>query len=227
MQAQDIMTRDVITVGPDMAVRDVAGLLLDKHISAAPVVDEAGKLIGIVSEGDLVRRPEIAGEPRVSWWLDLISSETERARDHVKMHGRTAGQVMTPGVAYVAEDTPVAEAARMLEQRRIKRVPVLRDGKVVGIVSRADLVRVLAVCHPPEAIAERQDDRQIRDQVQKVLEGQRWDFSLVNVVVEDGVVHLWALVEDVETRDAMKVAARNILGVKAVEAHFTRPPVWA
>ncbi len=97
MQAQDIMTRDVITVGPDMAVRDVAGLLLDKHISAAPVVDETGKLIGIVSEGDLVRRPEIAGEPRVSWWLDLISSETERARDHVKTHGRSAGQVRLGG----------------------------------------------------------------------------------------------------------------------------------
>ena len=195
MQAQDIMTRDVITVGPDMAVRDVAGLLLDKHISAAPVVDEAGKLIGIVSEGDLVRRPEIAGEPRVSWWLDLISSETERARDHVKTHGRTAGQVMTPGVAYVAEDTPVAEAARMLEERRIKRVPVLRDGKVVGILSRADLLRVLVM--QPEAEADpdgRADDRVVRAAVERTLREIRSGAILLNVVVDDGTVHLWGMV---------------------------------
>ena len=226
MEAQDIMTRNVVSVGPEASVSEIAKLLVEHQVSAVPVVDSEFRLLGIVSERDLVRRPEIAGEERPRWWLPLISDPAERAKDYVKTHAQSAGEIMTRNVVTVSEATPIAAIARCLEAYHIKRTPVLRDGKLVGIVSRADLVRVLAV-RPPDATAERQEDRQIRDQLQKVLEEQRWESALLNVVVEDGVVHLWGMVEEVETRDALKVAARNIPGVKAVEAHFTKPPVWA
>ncbi|MDP6704965.1 MAG: CBS domain-containing protein [Alphaproteobacteria bacterium] len=226
MEAQDIMTRNVVTVGPDATVREIAQLLVDKHVSAAPVVEADGTLLGIVSEGDLVRRPEIAGERRPSWWLAMISDPGDRAADYVKTHAQHAAEIMTKNVATVNEDTSVAEIAQLLESRRIKRVPVLSDGKLVGIVARADLLRALAV-RPPAPAPERQDDRAIQEQLQKVLEEQRWESSLLNVVVEDGVVHLWGMVERNETREALKIAAENITGVKSVEVHFTKPPTWA
>ncbi len=227
MEAHDILPRNVVSVGPEASVGEIAKLLVEHQVSAVPVVDSEFGLLGIVSERDLVRRPEIAGEDRPPWWLALTSDLAERAKDYVKTHAQCAGEIMTRKVVTVSEATPIAAIARCLETHRIKRTPVLRDGKLVGIVSRADLVRVLAVRRPPEAAAERQDERQIRNQLQKVLEEQRWNFTLLNVVVEDGVVHLWGMVEDVETGDALKVAARNIPGVEAVEAHFTKSPIWA
>ena len=229
MQAQDIMTRNVITVSADMGIQEVARLLLDKHISAAPVVDGDDKMIGIVSEGDLVRRPEIAGEKRGSWWLDLISNEGDRASDHLKAHGRNVGQVMTSDVASVDEETPIADVARLLETRRIKRVPVLRDGKVVGILSRADLLRVLVM--QPDTIGapagdERADDRKIREAVEHTLHEIRSGAILMNVMVDGGTVHLWGMVDQPETRAAMIAAAEACEGVTSVEGHFSRVPTW-
>ncbi len=229
MQAQDIMTREVVTVGADMGVREVARLLLDKHISAVPVVDDQGKLVGIVSEGDFVRRPEIAGETRGSWWLDLISSESDRASEHLKSHGRTVAEVMTASVATVGEDTPVAEVAHLLESRRIKRVPVVRDGKVVGILSRADLLRILVM--QPDAVRmpageAKADDRKVREAVERTLHQIRSDAMLVNVVVDGGTVHLWGMVDRSETRAAMIAAAEECDGVASVEGHFTQVPTW-
>ena len=228
MEAQDIMTRKVVTTTPDVTVEDVARLLLDRHISAVPVLDASGKLVGIVSEGDLVRRPEIAGERRSSWWLTLISDQAERARDYVKTHGRSVAEIMTRNVITANETTPISEIARLLESRCIKRVPVVRDGKVVGIVSRADLLRALAVREVPQATGEeRKDDRAILVELRKVLHEQGWDSHLLNVVVEDNVVHIWGLVESNEMRQALTIAAQNIAGVRQVETHFTNLPTWA
>lgn len=227
MEAQDIMTRNVFTTTPEATVGEVARLLVDRHVSAAPVLDAAGKLVGIVSEGDLVRRPEIAGERRPSWWLALISDESERARDYVKLHGQSVRQIMTRDVVTVSETTPINEIARLLEERRIKRVPVLRGGKVVGIVSRADLVRALAARPAPTAAAiVRKDDRAILAELQKILHEQHWEADLLNVVVEDGVVHLWGLVDSMDAREALTLAAQQVSGVKQVEAHFSTPPSW-
>ena len=225
MEAQDVMTRNVATTAPEASVAEVAQLLIERHISAAPVVDGEGKLLGIVSEGDLTRRPEIAGERRTSWWLALISDEGERARDYVKTHGQSVREIMTREVVSVTETTPINEIARLLEERRIKRVPVLRDGKVVGIVSRADLLRALAVRQPAPA-AKLKDDRAILAELQKLLREQHWQGDLLNVVVEDGVVHLWGLVESREAREALTLAAREVTGVKQVETHFAAPPTW-
>jgi len=228
MEAQDIMTRNVVTTTPEKTVSEVAGLMLERHISAVPVIDPEGKLVGIVSEGDLVRRPEIAGERRASWWLTLISDQAERARDYVKTHGRSVAEIMTRNVVTVSETTPISEIAHLLEDRRIKRVPVTREGKVVGVVSRADLLRALAVREmPPSEAASRKDDRAILAELRKLLHDQGWDSHLLNVVVEDNVVHLWGLVESDEMRQALTLAVQNIAGVRQVETHFTKPPVWA
>src|SRR5579863_3272865 len=146
MRAMDVMTTDVITVEPDRTVQSVATLLADRGISGAPVVDAGGRLVGIVSEGDLLHRAEIGTarrhrERRRSWWLDHFASEA--AREYVKSHGRTVRDIMTQNVVTVSEDTELADVAALLEARRIKRVPVIRDGKIVGIISRANLVRAL------------------------------------------------------------------------------------
>ena len=149
MRAMDVMTTNVITVGPDTSVQAVAALLAERGISGVPVVDSANRLVGILSEGDLLHRVETGTESppdrrsgrRRSWWLDTIGSDEELARDYVKSHGRTAKDVMTRDVISVSDTTELADIATMLETKRIKRVPVLRDGKLVGIVSRANLVR--------------------------------------------------------------------------------------
>ena len=146
MRAIDVMTPNVITVDPDTLVQDLAKLLSERNISGAPVVDKTGGIVGIVSEGDLLHRSELGTErhtqKRRAWWLEHFASEL--ARDYVKSHGRTVKDIMTRDVATVSEDTELADIATLLETKRIKRVPVLRDGKIVGIVSRANLVRALA-----------------------------------------------------------------------------------
>ena len=162
MHAIDVMTPGVITVQPDMSVQAVAKLLSERGISGAPVVDVADRLVGIVSEGDLLHRVETGTERptrrRRSWWLDTIASDQELARDYVKSHGRTAKDVMTREVISVTETTDLTEIAMLLETKRIKRVPVLREGQIVGIVSRANLVRALAVTKS-DAVDDADDDR--------------------------------------------------------------------
>lgn len=229
MLARDVMTTSVVTVSPATSVQEVAQLLLEHHISAVPVVDAEGRLAGIVSEGDLIRRPEMGTEPRQSWWLTLLGGPEDSARDYVKVHGRRASDVMTRRVVTVAEDTPVAEIARLLEERRIKRVPVVRDGRLVGIVSRADLVRALA-SQPAPAAKAAPSDRALREQVLRALLSAGVTVpSHVNVVVTEGVVHLWGLAESDEGRRACRVAVEGVPGVRAVEDHLgtIQPWLWS
>jgi CBS domain-containing protein len=228
------MTSAVVTVDPDTTVENVASLLLDKRVSGVPVVDSAGAVLGIVSEGDLMRRPETGTEPRHSWWLDLMSSDAQRAGEFLKTHGLTAGDVMTKDVVAVTPDTSAGEVAEILERRHIKRVPVVDGGKLVGIVSRSNLLRALATHKhkmPTEAGA---DDESIRKCVLKEFSDNGLDSqSRINPIVSDGVVHLWGAVETEEEREAIRVAAQSIEGVKSVENHvgllkgMTRAVYWA
>lgn len=221
MLAKDVMTRQVVTVSPDTSVPDVARLLLERRISAVPVVAADGRLLGIASEGDLIRRPEIAGPRRRSWWLTLLSGSGDDPAEYVKTHGGQVGDVMTRPVVTVTEDTPVGDIARLLEERRIKRVPVVRRGKLVGIVSRADLLRGLASIRTRARPAGRASDRAIRDKLIKRLARESWaPLGQLNVIVTDGVVHLWGLVDSPEQRRALQVAAREISGVRSVEDHL-------
>ena len=215
MRASDIMTREVCAVFRATSVQSIAKLLLDAGISGAPVVDENGHVAGIVSEGDLLHRREIGTTRRRSWWLSLFANADGMARDYRKSHGMKAEDVMTSPVVSVGEDAPIAVIAAILEQHRIKRVPVVRDGLLVGIVSRRDIVRALAAQaadQPTQA-----DDRAILSTLMQRLRAQPWTQSgTLSLLVDRGVVELWGSVPSEDQREALKVLAGTIPGVTGV-----------
>ena len=222
MQVRDVMTKHVVTVNPDASVREVARVLLNNRISAVPVLDSQGHLLGVLSEGDLMRRTESGTEDRRSWWLSFMAEL--RAESFVKSHGLTAKEVMTREVVSVSEEMPLEEVATLLERHRIKRVPVMRDGKLVGIVSRANLLHGLAVRWPPQEERLR-DDQAIRAAIIAVLEEQGLARHFVNVVVSDGAVQLWGVTQSESERDAVRIAAETTPGVSRVENNlFVLPP---
>jgi len=141
MKARDVMTLAVYTVKPTTSVKDVAHLFVERRISAAPVVDDQRKIVGIVSEGDLVHRSEISTQRRHPWWLVLMAGDEGLAADYIKAHAKQVADIMTRKVITAGPDTPLQEIAEMLEKYGIKRLPIVRDGQLVGIVSRANLVQ--------------------------------------------------------------------------------------
>ena len=144
MQARDVMTSPVTTVKPYSPVKEIAETLVKGRISAVPVVDDAGELVGMVSEGDLMHRSETGTERRYRWWMHLVTDDASLAASYVKTHGRKAADIMTQNVITAAPDTALDEVAITMEKNSIKRVPIVRDGQLVGIVSRANLVQALA-----------------------------------------------------------------------------------
>jgi CBS domain-containing protein len=231
MNARDVMTTEVITVSPQTTVQELARILSDKGISGAPVVDADNRLIGLVSEGDLLHRAETGTERRVqrrrSWWLDSVAAEEEQAREYVKAHGRTVADIMTPNVISVAATTDLADIAMLLETKRIKRVPVVEDGRLIGIVSRANLVRALATTSSAPQIVADSDDRTIREQLLAELRRQQWaNIWAADIMVRDKVVHLWFSADESEAeRRAVRVAAENVAGVRRVEEHIVPAPL--
>jgi CBS domain-containing protein len=214
MQAADVMTQNVITASPDSEVREIATLLLEHGISAVPVVDEGGKVLGIVSEGDLMRRVENETAQHKSWWLKLFAGHD--AADYVKSHGRRAHEIMTPDPITIEEDMPLHKISRLLEKHHIKRVPVVKGGKLVGIVSRSNLLRGFSVAATEASVTA--DDREIREAILKEVDDNTGVMGdRINVMVADGKVQLWGLVENQQEKMAVQVAAENTVGVKAVE----------
>jgi CBS domain-containing protein len=224
MQARDVMTTPVLTVTKDTTVREVARLLLDHHISAVPVVDGDGILLGVVSEGDLIRRADAGTERRPSWWLSLVSDPEDDARQWLRSHGRLAGDVMSRNVIVATEDTPVPEIADLLERHRIKRVPVVREGCVVGIVSRANLLQALVARPVASNAAPTLDDRALREAVFAAVNATGSRTLYVNVLVTDGIAHLWGMAHSRAERDAMRAAAESVPGVKRVEERVSLLP---
>lgn len=219
MEAKDVMTPNVITVTPDTPVQEIASLLVENRISAVPVVDAAGRLVDIVSEGDLMRRSETDTLPRASPWLLLLIRPDESARVYAKAHGRRARDVMTTEVIAVDEPTPLADVAAILERNHIKRVPVMRGGMLEGIVSRANLLQGLVAQKPqPGASA---DDSEIRARALEALLEAGLDGLRINPVVSGGVVQLWGVVNSEAERQAALVAAENVDGVAGVEDHLS------
>jgi len=235
MRAMDVMTTNVITVSPETTVQEVAKILSERGISGVPVVDAGNRLVGIVSEGDLLHRVETGTERRPdrrtgrrrSWWLDTVGLDQELARDYVKSHGRTAKDVMTSEVTSVSEATELVDIANLLETKRIKRVPVVKDGKLVGIVSRANLVRALAAAGSRLSADTATDDRTIRQNLLAELQGQDWVHTwAADIIVRDGLVHIWVSDDRPrEERQALRVAAENIPGVHGVEEHLVPAPM--
>ncbi len=217
MLAREIMTPNPVSVPASMPVEDCARLLLEKRISAVPVVDAANGVIGIVSEGDLIRRREAGTQRRYSWWLELVSDPQTMARDFVKSGGHKVSDVMTRQVVSITEDMPLAAIAGILEKRHIKRVPVMRDGKLVGIVSRADLVRALLASRTAPAAAATASDADIRDHFLARLDKEPWGpRAYVNIIVNEGKVELWGFAGSPDEARAIGLLAEDVPGVRSV-----------
>jgi CBS domain-containing protein len=221
MLAQDIMSTDVVTFAPDTTISAAAQVMLDRRISGAPVVDNNGTLKGVISEGDLLFRAETGTEHRRSWWLSLMASSTDRAADYVKERSKHVGDVMTRRVVSIHKDTPVAEVAGLLEKHHVKRLPVLEGDVLVGVVSRADVLRALAsapqISMPPGSI----DDRSLRTKILKALRDVDGVSDLhVNVVVSDSDVNLWGFADSKIAADALRVAAENVPGIGKVTSNL-------
>lgn len=219
MKAKDIMTSPVVTVGPDATVAEIAALLFERRISAVPVVQD-GRLVGIVSEADLLHRHEIGTDHAAqadSWWVRLFAADRSIG-EYIKSHARRARDVMTREVATVAPDAPLAEVATLLETRRVKRLPVLEGERLAGMVSRSDLVAALAETARAASRPAPADDAAIRRQLLRELKRQPWwraGNSFLSVA--DGTVTFSGTIDAPEERDAARIAAENVPGVRRVE----------
>jgi CBS domain-containing protein len=219
----------VITVGPDATVQEIANTLLSNRISAVPVVDAQNCLIGIVSEGDLIHRVEVGTERRNPWWLDLLRDKGAAADEFLKSHATKAADVMTKRVIVATPNLTLGDLAALLEKNRIKRVPIVENGKLVGIVSRANLIQALASLHRDAPVESMSSDKALRERVLSSLRSNvRASASQINVIVRNGVVELWGVVELRDEKDALRVAAELTPGVRAVEDHITinKVPYW-
>lgn len=220
MLAKDVMTRQVHTLPVDSSIFAAARFLLSSHVSAVPVVDSQGNLIGIVSEADLVHRVELGTERRRSWLLRLLRDDAAAAADYIKSHARSVADIMTRAVVTATEETTLGEIAALMDEHHVKRIPVVRDGKPVGVVSRANLLQGLLACTPPAGAAETTDEA-IRTTVELEFAKHHWPLTWpTNVVVENGVVHLWGYAPNAKARDACRIAAENVSGVRGVENHL-------
>jgi len=227
MHAIDVMTTNVITAREETSVQEIAGMMLKHRISGLPIVDADQRVIGIVSEGDLMRRAENQTEARYPWWLAPFQSNAKQAIDFIKAHGLKARDVMTRRVITVKEDASLREIADVLEKHHIKRVPVTRHHQLVGIVSRSNLLHGLAATGNADLHPGTPDDRTIRANLMRALSDKAGiDSRAVNVIVENGVVRLWGLVETREEVKAAQVAAETTPGVKAVENNLGQMPGW-
>ena len=220
MIVADVMTRNCITIAPDATVEDAVNLMLERHISGLFVLDKAGTLAGVVTEGDLLRRDELGTQRNRPWWLRLLASPARQAHDFTKANGRHVRDVMTADVLCIAQDSPLEDVVEVMEKHRIKRLPVTADGKVIGVVSRADLLRALiGRVRNAEPLAS--DDRTIRTAIMAALESQSWaPTTTLNVTVADRVVDIWGTITNEEERRGIRVIAENAPGVQAVHDHM-------
>jgi CBS domain-containing protein len=221
MRAADVMSERVFKVRPETSVAEVAQLLVEREISALPVVDEGDRIIGIITERDLMRRVEIGTLPkRPAGEAPGFAERTSRAAAYVKAHGTTAGEIMTPKVLTVTRETPLAEIADLMEKWRIKRVPVVEAGRLVGIVSRLDLVRALCIQNLNESRSPLSDE-EIAGKLRAEIDREGWQLGPDSrVVVFEGVVHLFGSITSVQETNALITAAKALPGVREVQSHL-------
>ena len=222
MKVSDVMTRQVVSISREATIFEAIRLMLKHHISGVPVIADRGKLVGIVTESDFLHRPETATERKRSRWLDAFFGPAAAAKDYVRSHGLKVEDVMTRDPVTVAENTPLDEVVRMMESHNIKRLPVMRRSKLVGIVSRADLM--LALASIDRATPGGGNDASIRDRIMTAIREQSWTAGAsVDVIVHHGVADLWGAISDAAQREALKVLVARTPGVKKVEDHLTSP----
>jgi CBS domain-containing protein len=221
MKASDIMSPRVVSIAPDANVLEAIRLMLQKHISGLPVIDKSGALVGVVTEGDFLRRAETGTERKRPRWLEFLMGPRRMADEYVHTHARKVEDVMTREPITITEDASLDAVVQIMERKRIKRLPVMRGSEVVGIVSRANLLHALAslgAAAPPPA----KTDTAIRQQLLAEFDKQTWaPVALIDAVVKDGVVELWGTITEESQGEALKVLAENIPGVTSVVSHLT------
>ena len=222
MKAADVMTRNVLTVGPESSVAQAIRLMLDNKVSGLPVLAADRKIVGILTEGDLLRRSETGTERHRPRWLEILMGPGRAAGEYVRAHGRKVADIMSADVVSVSAETPLDEVVGLMERRRIKRVPVVDSDALIGIVSRADLLRsILGVLDAQPA--ETRSDDEIFELIQAELAKRSWvPQDGLSISVKNGVVDLNGVILDEKEREALRVVAENAPGVKAVEDHL----VW-
>lgn len=226
MNVRKIMTAPVITIGPIASVFDLANLMVENHISGIPVVGESGKLVGIVTEGDLLRRYELSTEKRYPWWSQILCRESVLTDEYVRARAKTISDIMSADPVTISPNESVGRMVELLEKHAIKRLPVVENGELVGIASRADLIRAFAALNRLEHIEI--DDRHIRERLLCHLAAQPWaHIKLVNVNVDGGVVELTGVVRTDAERKAIRVAAESMSGVKQVIDRMVQQPITA
>jgi CBS domain-containing protein len=226
MQARDIMTTQVVSIGANTTIRELSDLLVKRGISAVPVVGPKGELVGIVSEGDLMRRVELGTARSRSWWLRLLAGEYALASDFIKANARKVSDVMVRDVITAEPTASLGEIARLLERHAIKRIPIVHNKQLVGIVSRANLVQALASLEAKPHLELSPTDAAIRDRIMRRLESEPWAHtSLLNVLVNDGIVDLWGIVHTAIEKDAVRVTAESTPGVTAVNDNLVLRPI--
>jgi CBS domain-containing protein len=220
MIVADVMTRNCITIAPGATVEEAVNLMLSHHISGLFVVDRNGDLAGVITEGDLLRRDEIGTQRHRPWWLRLLASPARQAHDFTQANGRHVRDVMTEDVLSIGQDAPLEDVVDAMEKHRIKRLPVTADSRVVGVVSRSDLLRALiGRVRPVEP--QDTDDRSIRTAILNALEAQAWaPTTTLNVTVASRVVDLWGTITNEQERHGIRVIAENTAGVKSVNDHL-------
>jgi len=220
MQARDIMTTPVITVGPRTTLSQAIATMLKSHLSGLPVIDAQRRVIGVLSEGDLLRRAELGTEVRRPRWIETFLVPGRAASAYVHTHGRFVEQVMTRDPICIELSAPLADVVALMEQKHVKRIPVLCADTLVGIITRADLLRALVRQWGLEK-REKSGDEQIRDAIAAAIRSESWaPGSSVSLTVQDGVVELGGVILDDRYREAMIVCAENVPGVKAVYDHL-------
>jgi CBS domain-containing protein len=223
MRVNQIMTPEVITVGADTTIVEAANTMLRHHISALPVVDAAGRLIGIISEGDFIRRAEIGTQHKRGRWLTFLAGADRIATEFARERGRKVGEIMTPDPLTVAEDTPLDRIVQIMQSSCVKRLPVMRGDRLVGIVTRTDFLAAVAGLARSIPDPSAADDR-IRSDVMAAIGQAAWRPCRLNVTVHDGVVTLNGVVKKESARKASIVAAENVAGVKQVRDYLSSAP---
>ena len=221
MKAQDIMTWPVISITPDAPVQSAIRLMLQHRISGVPVVEKDGRLVGMLTEGDLLRRSETGTERRRPRWLEFLLGPGRLAGEYTHTHGRKVEEIMTADPIVIDDQLPVQDVVEVMEKNHIKRVPVMRGNVMVGILSRANLVQALASV-ADSVPATTADDAAIRDKLLSEIDHQPWaPKGLINVTVKNAIVELWGSITDEREREALHVLAENMAGVKEVRDHLS------
>jgi CBS domain-containing protein len=215
-KVREIMTKDVIAVAPKTTIREAAQLMVDHGISGLPVVNDDGRMVGIVTEGDLILRQK--PERKVPWWDLSLGPGEELAREYQKAHGTTVAEVMTRAVLSIGPDLPIESAADLLDGHRIRRLPVIEDGRLVGIVSRGDLIKTLAAA--PAREGGHLPDLRLVEEMKERLAREPWVSRGIVVHASDGIVSLWGLIETEAEKAALETMARSIEGSRGVENHL-------